>query len=137
MSAGETTIDKTNILGYASSVENNDKEWVSVGCYSANEIITTDAKDAYYGVSGGSLVRVLNKFTTRPFRVYYMLKNGNASQTQAPARFTLRFSDGSTTEIDPSQIEGMEETIYYDLQGRRVLNPTNGVYIVNGKKVIL
>ena len=137
MSAGETTIDKTNILGYASSVENNDKEWVSVGCYSANEIITTDAKDAYYGVSGGSLVRVLNKFTTRPFRVYYMLKNGNASQTQAPARFTLRFSDGSTTEIDPSQIEGMEETIYYDLQGRRVLNPTHGVYIVNGKKVVI
>jgi hypothetical protein len=25
----------------------------------------------------------------------------------------------------------------FDLQGRRVLNPTKGVYIVNGKKVVL
>ena len=24
---------------------------------------------------------------------------------------------------------------YYDLQGRRVVKPTKGVYIVNGKKV--
>ena len=26
--------------------------------------------------------------------------------------------------------------VYYDLQGRRVQNPTNGIYIVNGKKVV-
>jgi hypothetical protein len=131
----ETTIDKSKILNYAASVENSDKEWVSVGCYSADEIITTGKDDAYYGVTGGELVRVANKFKTRPFRAYYMLKKGNASQ--APARFTLRFSDGSTTEIAPSQIEGMEEPIYYDLMGRRVQNPTNGVYIVNGQKVVV
>ena len=133
----KTTIDKSKIQSYASSVENSDKEWVSVGCYSANEIITTDKDDAYYGVTGGELVRVANKFKTRPFRAYYMLKKGNASQAQAPARFTLRFSDGSTTEIAPSQIEGMEEPIYYDLMGRRVQNPANGVYIVNGQKVVV
>ena len=27
--------------------------------------------------------------------------------------------------------------IYYDLQGRRVEKPTKGIYIVNGKKVVL
>ncbi len=32
---------------------------------------------------------------------------------------------------------GKEDNIYYDLQGRRVLYPTKGLYIVNGKKVIL
>ena len=42
-----------------------------------------------------------------------------------------------TTEISPEQVEGFVAPIYYDLQGRRVLNPTNGVYIVNGKKVVV
>ena len=29
-----------------------------------------------------------------------------------------------------------EDNVYYDLQGRRVMNPTKGLFIVNGKKVI-
>ena len=33
------------------------------------------------------------------------------------------------------KVNGSE--VYYDLQGRRVLYPTKGLYIVNGKKVIL
>ena len=31
----------------------------------------------------------------------------------------------------------IQEPIYYDLQGRKVDNPTNGIYIVNGKKVFV
>ena len=34
--------------------------------------------------------------------------------------------------------EGAEGTaVVYDLQGRRVENPQKGVYIVNGKKVVI
>ncbi len=43
---------------------------------------------------------------------------------------------------DPNAVEGIEaidvnENVYYDLAGRRVKNPGKGIYIVNGKKVIL
>ncbi|MBQ2778730.1 MAG: hypothetical protein IJF46_03035, partial [Bacteroidaceae bacterium] len=38
--------------------------------------------------------------------------------------------DGS---IDFSQQDG----VYYDLSGRRVENPAAGIYIVNGKKVLV
>ena len=37
--------------------------------------------------------------------------------------------------IDLSEIEGLD--IYYDLNGRPVENPTNGIYIKNGKKVLV
>ena len=135
------TISKTNILNYASAIEktdNNSNEWVSVGCYSTEEIVTAGKSDSYYGVNNdGKLVRVKNKITTRPFRAYYMLKNGTVSQAPAQFSLSIRRKNGSTTEIDPSQIEGWEEDIYYDLMGRRVLNPSNGIYIVNGKKVIV
>ena len=45
--------------------------------------------------------------------------------------------DDKTTGI--SQIDNGKSAIenYYDLQGRRVDRPTKGLYIVNGKKVII
>ena len=53
--------------------------------------------------------------------------------------FVLEFEDGSTTGIETieNSKHSTESGIYYDLQGRRVENPTRGVYIVNGKKVVI
>ena len=53
--------------------------------------------------------------------------------------FVLEFEDGGTTGIETieSSKHSTESGIYYDLQGRRVENPTRGVYIVNGKKVVI
>lgn len=48
--------------------------------------------------------------------------------------------DGGTTGINMVNVEGLKvngSEVYYDLQGRRVLYPTKGLYIVNGKKVII
>lgn len=49
---------------------------------------------------------------------------------------SLDFDDEGTTAIKNMKV-GENDNIYYDLQGRRVLYPKNGLYIVNGKKVIL
>ena len=46
------------------------------------------------------------------------------------------FDFGGTTAIEPV-INEVEDNIYYDLSGRRVENPTQGIYIVNGKKVLV
>lgn len=53
--------------------------------------------------------------------------------------FVLEFEDGSTTGIETieNSKHSTEDGVYYDLQGRRVENPTRGVYIVNGKKVVI
>ena len=53
------------------------------------------------------------------------------------ATLTFYASEGE----DPSSsgiisISEENETVYYDLQGRRVLNPERGLYILNGKKVM-
>ena len=47
--------------------------------------------------------------------------------------------DDGTTSIDVrSKMEEVRgDGLYYDLNGRRVKNPTKGLYIVNGKKVLL
>ena len=48
------------------------------------------------------------------------------------------FGFGDTTGIN--DVRGQKEDVrgeYYDLQGRRVSQPTKGLYIVNGKKVVI
>ena len=51
--------------------------------------------------------------------------------------FTLTRYAEESTGIEKSEIRNHKSEIIYDLQGRRVLNPTKGIYIVNGKKVIM
>ena len=126
--------EQKTIEDVGSNVPVANGNWESVGCYNIATKEVGGERDAYYGVNQGNLVRVATRFHSRPYRAYYKLKDTGAA---APARLVLRMLGGATTEITPEQIEGWEEPVYYDLMGRRVLNPTNGVYIVNGKKVVL
>ena len=63
------------------------------------------------------------------FRAWVELPTG--AQTNA-----LRFRMPGTTAIEGSELEAQDSQLIYDLQGRRVLNPTKGMYIVGGKKVL-
>ena len=49
----------------------------------------------------------------------------------------LKAFDGDDTSIDKSEFIIQNSELIYDLQGRRVENPTKGIYIVNGKKVMI
>ena len=62
------------------------------------------------------------------------------TSTEAQAKsFVLEFEDGGTTGIETieNSQKSTDDGVYYDLQGRRVENPTRGIYIVNGKKVVI
>ena len=50
----------------------------------------------------------------------------------------INIKESDTTAIDDVVTEEQsKKPVYYDLSGRRVENPTRGIYIVNGKKVYL
>ena len=50
----------------------------------------------------------------------------------------LRFDDGETTGIEEVEGDGKSESsIIYDMSGRVVINPVKGIYIVNGKKIVI
>ena len=53
--------------------------------------------------------------------------------TAAGARLSISFNDAAAiTSVKSAEAENS----CFDLQGRRVVNPTKGLYIINGKKVI-
>ena len=49
----------------------------------------------------------------------------------------LELTAGSTASIQDINRETITNNRYYDLQGRKVTNPTKGLYIVNGKTVVM
>lgn len=49
----------------------------------------------------------------------------------------LWFDEGETTSIKQVEALGLKVEGYYNLNGQRVAQPTKGLYIVNGKKVVI
>ena len=82
-------------------------------------------------VSGNQLYRASDATNTiKPFRAYFV-SDSNASA------LTLDFGDG-TTGINTLNVErGTVNGEVYNLASQRVMQPTKGLYIVNGKKVIV
>ncbi len=80
---------------------------------------------------------------------FYLLDSSNGS-TIAPFKAFLAVPKsqtapdfigfGDTTGIDATLNDNgqmINDNIIYDLSGRRVMNPTKGLYIINGKKVVI
>lgn len=58
-----------------------------------------------------------------------------SSEHQGAYNVSLRYL--GTTEVEEIECEEHRENVIYDLCGRRVINPTSGVYIIGGKKVFI
>lgn len=66
-------------------------------------------------------------------RVY--ISNTSASQAKMlPIRFLL---DGETTFISPVHYRSALDSYWYDLSGQRVMQPAHGLFIHNGKKILV
>ena len=61
------------------------------------------------------------------------------SASSSPVQSFTNLFDGETTAIDSitTTDEQTQDNVFYDLSGRRVNNPQRGLYIVNGKKVLV
>ena len=55
----------------------------------------------------------------------------------AQKSISIRFDEGETTGIEELKEQSVKSEDVYDLQGRKVENPTCGIYIINGKKILV
>lgn len=113
-----------------------------LGTYQQITGLNSTADCVYYcfmqtGPQAGKFVKITSAVDVNPFRAYMELP---ASESLARV-LDLNFGEGGATGIgsltpNPSSI-GEGNVGFYDLQGRRVLYPKKGLYILNGKKVII
>jgi hypothetical protein len=119
----------------------------STGTYYANlmvgtlQPITINETEGEYtnyylsnGDSGVGFYKVNGSVDLKANRAYLPLLKGTAS---AGTRFIgIDFGDG-TTNLTPALSKGEGEGEWYTLQGQRVTKPGKGLYIRNGKKVMI
>ena len=158
-----TQVFKVNLTGTAiemteitDRIVNSGQGVVLKKTASGNITMTPTCSNSSDDYSGNSLVGTMTNITN-PGNAYvlnykaatgagfYKLSSGGTigankayltySGSLAPEFFGF---DGNTTSIN--EVRGKMEDVsgeYYDLQGRRVSQPAKGLYIVNGKKVVI
>ena len=93
--------------------------------YSGNQIVL------FYGSNSWSYTRLGHMEYSSQAELESFLKAG-----QGNVMVKLSLSSG-TTAVKSVNGNRLEEGVYYSLNGVRVNNPSKGIYIKNGKKVIL
>ena len=97
--------------------------------------VSGDTKEILFISSGNQLLHPTELLADmKGFRAYFKLKGDAVSASS----FSINFGDGETTgilSIDNGQLTIDNEI--YNLNGQRVAQPAKGVYVVNGKKVII
>ena len=86
-------------------------------------VLLVGAENKLYSPAAGASVNAQ--------RAYFQLEG---LDEEAAESITMRFGDA--TAINSLHVDNVANE-YYDLSGRRVAEPTKGIYIVNGKKVVI
>ena len=121
----KTYVADITTTGVTLGEENLLQPWLTAG---------TPAADTYYTLAVEAEKPVFKQSTGGTLaagKAYLVLPVGVDARVLA-----VWFDDGETTGITSTAMQPSTEQ-YYDLQGRRVTQPTKGLYIVNGKKVII
>lgn len=108
--AGEADATTGNLL----------KPWLTAG---------TPTDGTYYTLAAGPTFKKSSGGTLAAGKAYLVMAGAGAPE--------LGVDFGGTTGIDNVQSSKVNVQSYYNLAGQRVGNPTKGLYIVNGKKVII
>lgn len=86
-----------------------------------------------YGVTPDGEIRVGSaKATMKAFRAYFVLPEGSEG-----AKLVIEGVNDDATAIDAVELFGNQDGDIYDLSGRKVSHAQKGIYIQNGKKVVI
>lgn len=86
-------------------------------------------------LNGGDFWYSTGQSNIKAFRGYFEFVDVLASLENAASNAKMVFR-GETTDIKDVTVETANDDMY-DLQGRRIVNPYKGVFIKNGKKVVI
>lgn len=127
-----TGTDESFDIPFAESAEPIAKNYM-VGVTKEKDM--TNVTNAY--ILSGGLFYECNGGKLAAGKAYLNDENGVWAAAAAGAPSFSIIVDGETTGIENVKGEAITNSQYYTLDGRRVAAPTKGIYIVNGKKVVV
>ena len=127
-------LDEVNIIGD----ELQEAEFTNgklVGSYAQTLTINkseTAGKENYV-ISNDRFYRINATPATMKSTRAYLVLDTPANGVKSMVTFGSDFADG----IEKLSVDDLNGSVIYDLSGRRVSNPTRGLYIINGKKCMI
>ena len=125
--AMETTVEGATMVGVYESVKAAD-------LVENNDVLFFNTKGELKYLDAANTAAV-EAITFTPFRAYILVDKNTFDDSTAKT-ISVRHDDG-TTSIEHSTLDTQPSTPIYDLMGRRVQQMEKGIYIVNGKKVVI
>ena len=122
-------------IGEKDNVAYNISNNIMTGVTVNSKPVNASESSPVYVLQGGIFRKATTTIPNFPVHKAYMLLPPGA-----PAKLSLSFGDDDeTTDIEniTTDEETKDNDVYYNLNGQRVSNPQKGVYIHNGKKVII
>lgn len=106
-----------------------------IGTMTRQTGLKSDESNTLYGFSNGSFKKIntTNGVNINPFRAYISIPVSQG----APEMLNIDFGSNTTGIENAVKSEEIKDKGYYDLQGRRIAQPTKGLFIVNSKKVVV
>lgn len=99
------------------------------------DAIWSTGRDKDYFLSNGEFVKSDHDGWALPGKSYLYLSKGRANKSESPLRV---YVDNTATAINGiTNNPVVKDEAYYNLQGVKVQRPQHGVFIHNGKKVVL
>ena len=105
-----------------------------IGYYDPFTIDTPANDDIYYMTADNTLKHTGKQRTLKACRAYFQFSENIVNSAR---EFVLDFGDETTALTLVNSEQGIVNSGVYDLQGRKVSNPSKGLYIRNGKKVVI
>ena len=111
------------------------------GVTSTTEISPTDGDQTNFiladGIHGINFYTLSETGEIEASKAYLHLPTSVLTSSAREGRFIFDFDGDNITGIDEHEADINTEERYFDLQGRVVKKPSNGIYILNGKKIFI
>lgn len=117
-------------LQYAEEAGETFESNMLVGTLAPTYVTTEENGATNYGLKDGNFLKI-NPGVVPANKAYLQVKDVNA------AALRIVFADGEATAIEAVESAAKNDGVYYNIAGQRVQTPTSGIYIVNGKKVLV
>lgn len=99
------------------------------------DAVWSSSRDKDYFLSNGKFVKSDNDGWALPGKSFLYISSGRANKSESPLRV---YVDNTATAINGiTNNSVVKDEAYYNLQGVKVQRPQHGVFIHNGKKVVL
>lgn len=129
-----------NGRGMTTALTMGDTENCLKGCVTATDVAAgSDENNSYFIMSGGVFKRIMKDGQCKANRAYIKISGGpdiDMGTTEESRDLILAFP-GETTGITAHEVQGTQNDAWYTLQGIQVQQPSKGIFIKNGKKVVI